>query len=439
MPAFLATQLILTRLRQQIGDLLAEISGGQPSSAPSPKSAASSGIKRKAEDGSNGATSTKLTKARQPDGSYSTSKVSRDAEGRVIERSYSVSRLVKAAGPGQAASINSSTPPHRTSSPSTNGRHEPPALTSQRIASISNGKLPAASSSAIPAKRPSAVASRPKLHQPVLATTKVAQPKPSPTTPTTSHLSQAPKKGSFKEIMARGAKAQEVMGKVGMIQHKSTDKAPIKKEREIAKPEHKPGVGSGAKGKMGTAYAGTGRPSGTPGRDNGPTGALARTISRNGPSKDVKTGGKSKPVAAVNDTAEKKLKKSATATTGYAGTARPRPGAAAANKGSSSRGEQRPRHGGLLEPPRTSRRSKYEDEYDEELDDFIDYDDDEEQGKGPRSGYDSEGSSDMEAGMSDIDTEERRAELYAREEDKREQALEEKLRREKEERRRRWA
>ncbi|KAI1426438.1 hypothetical protein F5Y12DRAFT_742227 [Xylaria sp. FL1777] len=419
-----------------IGDLLAEISGGQPSSAPSPKSAGSSGIKRKAEDGSNGATSTKLTKARQPDGSYSTSKVTRDAEGRVVERSYSVSRPVKAAGSGHAALTNSSTLPHRTSSPSTNGRHDPPAPTSQRMASVSNGKLPATSSSTAQPKRFSEVASRPKLNQPASTTTKMIPPKRSPTTPTPSDPSRAPKKGSFKEIMARGAKAQEVMGKVGMIQHKSTDKATSKKERDTAKPEQKPGVGSGAKGKINTPYAGTGRPSG--GRDNGPVGPSARTVPRNGPTKDTKTGNKLKPGSAANDAAEKKVKKSATATTGYAGTARPRPGTAA-NKGPSSRGDQRPRHGGLLEPPRMSRRNRYEEEYDEDLDDFIDYDDEEEQDMGPRYDYDSEGSSDMEAGMSDIDTEERRAELYAREEDKREQALEEKLKKEKEERKRRWA
>ncbi|KAI0450430.1 hypothetical protein F5B21DRAFT_490818 [Xylaria acuta] len=421
-----------------IGDLLAEISGGQPSSAPSapsPNPTAPSGIKRKAEDGSNGTTSTKLTKARQPDGSYSTSKVTRDGEGRVVERSYSVSRPVKAAGPGRAASIHSSTLPHRTGSPSTNGRHEPPTPTSQRMASTSNGKLPASSTSTAQPKRLSEVSSRPKLNQSALATAKVAPSKPCPTTPTTSNPSQAPKKGSFKEIMARGAKAQEVMGKVGMIQHKSTDKATMKKEREVTKPEQKSGMGLAAKGKMGAPYTGTGRAPTTAARDNGPTGASARTASRNGPSKDVKTGGKSKSASGANDVAEKKVKKSATATTGYAGTARPRPGAAA-GKGP-SRGDQRPRHGGLLEPPRMSRRSKYEDEYDEDLDDFIDYDDEEEDA-GPRY-YDSDGSSDMEAGLSDIDTEERRAELYAREEDKREQALEEKLKKEKEERKRRWA
>ncbi|KAI0860088.1 hypothetical protein F4860DRAFT_480870 [Xylaria cubensis] len=422
-----------------IGDLLAEISGGQPASAPSapsPKPTAPSGIKRKAEDGSNGATSTKLTKARQPDGSYSTSKVTRDGEGRVVERSYSVSRPVKAAGLGRAASINSSTLPHRTGSPSTNGRHEPSTSTSQRTASTSNSKLPASSTSATQLKRPSEVSSRPKLSQSALAAAKAAPSKPCPTTPITSNPSQAPKKGSFKDIMARAAKAQEVMGKVGMIQHKSTDKATVKKEREVAKPEQKSGTGLTAKGKTAAPYTGTGRAPTTTGRDNRPTGASARAASRNSPSKDVKTGAKSKSASGANDLPEKKVKKSATATTGYAGTARPRAGAAA-SKGP-SRGDQGSRHGGLLEPPRMNRRSKRdEEEYDEDLDDFIDYDDEEEEDAGPRY-YDSDGSSDMEAGLSDIDVEERRAELYAREEDKREQALEDKLKKEKEERKRRW-
>ncbi|KAI0442347.1 hypothetical protein F4803DRAFT_519694 [Xylaria telfairii] len=418
-----------------IGDLLAEISGGQPASAPSPKPTAPSGTKRKAEDGSSGATSTKLTKARQPDGSYATSKVTRDGEGRVVERSYSVSRPVKAAGPARAASMHSSTLPHRTSSPSRNGRYEPPAPTSQRTASASNTKLPASSTTTTQPKRPSESSSRSKLNQSTSATAKIAPSKPCPTTLTASNLSQAPKKGSFKEIMARGRKAQEVMGKVGMIQHKSTDKAPVKKEREATKPEQKSAMGSAAKVKMGTSYTGTGRTPAATGRDNRPTAASARATSRNSPSKDVKTGSKSKPAASgANDVVEKKVKKSATATTGYAGTARPRPGASA-GKGP-SRGDQRPRHGGLLAPPRMSRRNKYEDEYDEDLDDFIDYDDEEED-TGPRY-YDSDGSSDMEAGLSDIDTEERRAEVYAREEDRREQALEERLKKEKEERKRQW-
>ncbi|KAI1166568.1 hypothetical protein F5B18DRAFT_606273 [Nemania serpens] len=399
-----------------IGDLLAEISGGQPPSAPSPKATASSGIKRKAEGSSDAATSTKLTKARQPDGSYST---------------------IKAAGSGQATANHASTLPHRTSSVSISGRHESNAPTSQRTASAPNGRPSAASSSTARAKRPSEASSRPRLSQPIPATTKVAPSRPSPTTPTTSDSSRAPKKGSFKEIMARGAKAQEVMGKVGMIQHKSTDKGIIKKEREVAKPEQRsgPGMSSVAKGKTGTSYTGTGRPPTVTGRDNG-SAKTSRAPSKNGPTKDAKTGGKPKSPSAANDVAEKKVKKSATATTGYAGTARARPGAAASR--GPSRGDERSRNGGLLQPPRMSRPGKYEEEYDEDLDDFIDYDDEEEEDKGPRY-YDSEGSSDMEAGLSDIDTEERRAELFAREEDRREQALEEKLKREKEDRKQRWA
>ncbi|KAI1202304.1 hypothetical protein F5X97DRAFT_287238 [Nemania serpens] len=396
-----------------IGDLLAEISGGQPSSAPSPKATTSSGIKRKAEGSSDGTTSTKLTKARQLDGSYST---------------------MKAAGSGQAAIDHASTLPHRTSSLSISGRHESATPTSQRTASAPNGRPSAASSNTARAKRPSEAPSRPRLNQSISAAAKVAPSRPSPTTPTTTDPSRAPKKGSFKEIMARGAKAQEVMGKVGMIQHKSTDKGIIKKEREVAKPEQKSSMGSGAKGKTGTSYTGTGRPPTVTGRDNG-SARTSRAPSRNGPTKDTKTAGKSKSASAADDVAEKKVKKSATATTGYAGTARTRPGAAASR--GPSKGNEGSRHGGLLEPPRMRSRGKYEAEYDEDLDDFIDYDD-EEEGTGPGY-YDSEGSSDMEAGMSDIDSEERRAELFAREEDRREQALEQKLKKEKEDRKQRWA
>ncbi|GAP82916.1 hypothetical protein SAMD00023353_0104460 [Rosellinia necatrix] len=399
-----------------IGDLLAEISGGQSSSsAPSPKATTSSGIKRKAEDGSNGGTSTKLTKARQPDGSYST---------------------MKAAAPGQTALTNSSTLPHRTNPPSTNGRSEPPTARSQRIVPTLDGRSPAAPSNATQLKRHSEASSRSKLNQNASAPVKAAASKPPPISSIASNSSQAPKKGSFKEIMARGAKAQEVMGKVGMIQHKSTDKAVAKKEREVGKAEHKPGISSAAKGKTGTSYTGTGRSSGAGGRDPRPLASSARPEPRSGPAKDAKTSSKSKSASTANDVPEKKVKKSATATTGYAGTARPRPGASA-NKGS-SRGDQRPRHGGLLEPPRIRRAGKYEDDEDD-LDDFIEYDEEDDQEMGPRYGYDSDGSSDMEAGLSDIDIEERRAEVFAREEDKREQALEEKLKKEKEERRRRWA
>ncbi|KAI1436355.1 hypothetical protein GGR50DRAFT_702012 [Xylaria sp. CBS 124048] len=433
-----------------IGDLLAEISGGPPSSAPSPKPATPSGVKRKAEDVSNG-TSSKLTKARQLDGSYSTSKVTRDGDGKVIERAYSVSRPVKTGGPAQAASTKSSTLPHRTTAPSSkNGQRDSPVSACQRDAPASSNKLPSTASTAISPKRPPEASVRSKPNPPAPATTKAPSSKPSSSTstPTPSDPSRAPpKRGSFKEIMARAAKAQETMGKVGMIQHRSTDKGILKKERETANPAQKPGTASGAKAKIGRAYSGTGRPSTATARDNGRVGSSSRAPSRNGPvkdakeAKDAKTTSKPKPGSATNNATdsvtEKKVKKSATATTGYAGTARPRPGAAV-SKGPASQGGHRPSRGGLLDPPRMNRRSKYEDEYDDDLDDFIDYDEDDED-VGPQYGYNSDGSSDMEAGLSDIDTEERRAELFAREEDRREQMLEEKLKKEKEQRKQRWA
>ncbi|KAI0022315.1 hypothetical protein F4780DRAFT_733781 [Xylariomycetidae sp. FL0641] len=415
-----------------ISDLLAQISGGQPSPPPPSKPPASSGVKRKAEDDTNGATTTKLTKARQPDGSYSSSKVTRDAQGNVVERSYSVSRPVKSAHSSSSAPKPSALP-HRTNSSSTNGRYEPPVPNSQRNAT-SIGKPVSVPASKL-AKQSSDSAARPKLNSSALASSKAPPSKPSPTTPTASDAPRAPpKKGSFAEILARGAKAQQMMGKVGMIQHKPLEKAAMaKKEREVVKPEQKGPV----KGKVGKPYQGNGKPSSAMSRDAVRPATSARDTPRNGVSKDAKAGPKQKEVAP-----EKKVKKSAVATTGYTGTARPRPGATS-DKSASSRGRpgSRPAAGGPLAPPRPGRRDRYEEEYDEDMDDFIDYDDEEEEpGYGGRyGGYDSEGSSDMEAGLSDIDVEERKAERLAKEEDKREQALEEKLKREKEERRRRLA
>lgn len=224
--------------------------------------------------------------------------------------------------------------------------------------------------------------------------------------------------------MARAKKAQETMGKVGMIQHKAIEGS--KKER-IAKAEQKSAV---VKGKDGKPLAGNGRPSTMSSREAVRPGMTAR-----GASKDGKALGKQRPGSSGGEVPEKKIKKSATATTGYTGTARPRPGAASGKSSSSKKGPVRP--GGLLAPPKPSRRDQYEDDYDEDLDDFIEYDEEEDDPRGVGYGYASDGSSDMEAGMSDIDVEERRAERAALEEDRREKALEEKLKREKEERKRR--
>ncbi|KAI0398471.1 hypothetical protein F5Y17DRAFT_410687 [Xylariaceae sp. FL0594] len=402
-----------------IGDLLAEITGGKSSPAPAPKPTASLGVKRKAEDGSDSATSTKLAKSRQPDGSYPTSKATRGEQPRAVERPHPVPRPARPQAPSNGSAIRPMSLPHRTEPPATNGRPDPLPSNGQRMIS-----------SAPQQKRTSETQARPKSNQPTSTAPKAVPPRLLSATSSTA----APKRGSFKEILARAAKAQETMGKVGMIQHKPIDKNAVKKE--VAKPDQKPGLASSGKGKAGTPYTGSSRPGAAPGRDLGHSGTPTRDIPKNGHTKSAGVAGKSRAGSLPVDGGEKKVKKSATATTGYTGTARPRPDGSSLDK-RRSRPEQHPRHGGLLEPPRLNRRSR-EDEYDDDMDDFIDYDEEEEEEERRRY-YDSDGSSDMEAGLSDIDSEERRAERAAREEDRREQLLEEKLKREKEERKRRLA
>ncbi|KAI0846895.1 hypothetical protein F5Y00DRAFT_242775 [Daldinia vernicosa] len=412
-----------------IGDLLAEISGGNPSSEPRPKTPISTAVKRKADDDSHSTTSNKYPKSRQQDGTYSTSKTTRDVKTDPVDRPKPTTA---------SSSVKSSSLPHRTSSPSINGRYQPPVPSVQRTGvSSSNGRPGSGSVSNIsqPKKSTDQIASRPKLSASSLAAASKAPPaKSSPTTPTASDPSKAPKKGSYQEIMERAKKAQASMGKVGMIQHKSIGTS---KKEQPAKAEQKP---NGAKGRDGKPYLGNSRSSTAPPRGGARPGTAVRDAGRNGAGNDAKASGKSRPGSAGGETLEKKIKKSATATTGYTGTARPRPGAASEKPSASRKGSSSAyRTGGLLAPPRPSRRDDYADEYDEDLDDFIEYDEEDTPGyRGERyNGYDSDGSSDMEAGLSDIDVEERRAELLGREEDKREQALEEKLKREKEERKRR--
>lgn len=135
---------------------------------------------------------------------------------------------------------------------------------------------------------------------------------------------------------------------------------------------------------------------------------------------------------AAEERKEERKQKQAAATTGYTGTARPKT-EFQAKKRDINRG------GALLNirPPRPSaHKSRLDDEYDEDLDDFIDYDDEEDDGGGPRYGYESDGSSDMEAGLEDIDHEEHRAEVIARREDIEEERLERSLKAAKEDRKR---
>ncbi|RYP05638.1 hypothetical protein DL765_009787 [Monosporascus sp. GIB2] len=409
-----------------IGDLLAEISGERPS--PVANTPPPSGIKRKADE-LNG-DPTKVAKARHTD--VSTSKITRDLQGSAIGPSRSDScTAAKTVYTGTSARRRSPQP-HQTSSPFTNGRSSKPTATNGQhtSGSVVNGRpAPSSASSSAQRKPASDVASRPKLNPPSLSASKMPPAKPSPTTPTASDPGKAPKKGSFAEIMARGAKAQQVMGKVGVIQHKAIEKPVGKKDREPAK--------AGVKTPTGKPYLGNARPGVMPSRDGTRPAGQGANAQRNGVGKD----GKQRPGTSGGDVQEKKVKKSATATTGYTGTARPKPGASSSKSSSARNGKPQPplRAGGLLGPPKSSRRSR-EDDYDEDLDDFIEYDDEDEpdpRGRGYGYGYDSDGSSDMEAGLSDIDEEEARATREAIQEDKREQELEEKLRRQKEERKKR--
>lgn len=405
--------------------MLAEISGEKPSSLPKAPPSSSSGIKRKAEFPNGDAA--KVSKTRHTDSSAS--KTTRDVQGDIPGHARSTPHPGKPAYTGTAGR-RPSPQPHRTSLAPTNGSSRPSVTNGHSAyASGANGRTTTASATNPTQRRPvSDIASRPKLN-PSSSASKVPSAKPSPTTPTGSDPARAPKKGSFAEIMARGAKAQQVMGKVGVIQHKATEKPTNKKEREAAKP--------GAKTPTGKSYTGNARPTALS-RDASRSGIQGRDGQRNSISKDGKQPGKPRPTSSGGESQEKKLKKSATATTGYTGTARPKPNT---NKPSSARnGKPKPpaRAGGLLAPPKASRRDKYEEEYDEDLDDFIDYDEeDEPDPRGGGYGYASDASSDMEAGLTDIDEEERRATFTAIQEDKREKALEEKLKREKEERRKR--
>lgn len=206
------------------------------------------------------------------------------------------------------------------------------------------------------------------------------------------------------------------MGQVGKIQHKKVEGGSIKRAKEEVRERElqRRGGGTGSRKPVSksssSSYSGTSKPT------------AARPSSSSKPGRPVSSGKKAPPPEP-----EKKVKKAATATIGYTGTARPKPGKPS-KKAAGQRGgallNASSRHGGS---------SRNRDEYDEELDDFIEYDDDEDE---PRYGYASDGSSDMEAGMDDIDDEERMAERMARMEDVRERKMEERLKAEKEERRR---
>lgn len=255
--------------------------------------------------------------------------------------------------------------------------------------------------------------------------------RPSPTD------SGPPKKRSYAEIMARAKAGSELRESLGKIQHKTVERSMTMKERKEMKAEEATKTKMERRKAMASSRPGV--PSSRPGASSMPARDVAKSSgSRNAPIPPAPTS--AKKAAPVE---EKKVKKAALATTGYTGTARPRPGASAASKsGATGRGgsETQPRERSRYGGPLSTRRRREEDE---EMDDFIvdDEEDEEQQGydTGRQYRYDSyDDESDMEAGISDIEDEEQTADRYARREDQEQEALEKRLKREKEERKRKF-
>ncbi|GKT63495.1 SPT2 chromatin protein [Colletotrichum tofieldiae] len=385
-----------------IGDLLAQISGDKSqSTSPAPSRPLIPPPKRKADDDLRSIVSNKTPRTSTNGTGFS--------------------------APSKPADTQKSARPAEKPATTTTGYRGSAGRPSDRSASVSkpvgNGTT---------AAKPSSSGARPLNGSSSSRITSTLPSRPSPSAPAAAPKPGAPpKKGSFAEIMARAQQAQTKMGQVGKIQHKPVEKVFTKKEREEMKKEAKKDPRAG--GRPPSKFQGTARPSSAAPSRNG------ANANRNGAAnrpKDPRAAAKARAAAAEEEN-QKKLKKAAIATTGYTGTARPKPGAASAKKkpapgGALLNARPAPRYGG------SAKRSRYDDEEDdEELDDFIEYDEDEEEA-GPRYTYDSDGSSDMEAGMDDVWEEEAKAERVARLEDIEQEKLEKRLKVEKEERKRRF-
>ena len=222
-----------------------------------------------------------------------------------------------------------------------------------------------------------------------------------PTPPPTNDAPKLPKKGSFAEIMARGKAVQSTLGQIGKIQHKRIEKLPSKREREAILAQKGKSIQKGLdpKGKFGGAVP------------------APIHVGKNGGLKNNGKVGRSKPAEP-----EKKVKKAAMATTGYAGTARPRLGGSnnpLRPSASASRDRGRVPARGSSQGPRYEYVS--EDEEEGDIEEQEDYYSDE---------------SDMEAAAFEVDEEEELAARIARKEDAQALAEENRLKREKLEKKR---
>lgn len=243
-----------------------------------------------------------------------------------------------------------------------------------------------------------------------------ARPSPSANAATANDATsqKAPKKGSFAEIMARGQRAQATMGQVGKIQHKRIEK-PVKKDKDEEE------LRSGTRK--------TGKPNYARDTMDGKAGQPKFKRAESAPEAKKKPGKPPKVNHAESAPEQKKKARKPPPSTGYAGTARPR------STPASSR-SSKPASGGVVLNPQVRRSSYARDDDEDSMDGFVIDDEDEDQG-GPRYGYnDGYESSDMEAGMDEIDDEEELAAKIARQDDRREE-MEERRRKEEKERRKR--
>jgi protein SPT2 len=269
---------------------------------------------------------------------------------------------------------------------------EPLRRPADKLQRTNSGSLATANSSRPinPSSRPGGV-EKPGPNGRTTATSTFKNGQPTPP-PNDGAPAKAPKKGSFAEIMARGKAVQATRGQVGKIQHKRIEKQPSKREREEMKTQN------GAQLQ----------------KNLGPNGKFKTAVPPNG--KVMKVHGKAPAEP------EKKIKKAALATTGYAGTARPKPGqhskASASRPAASASASYR--------GPSASKRYTYASEEEDEEEEVDEQED-----------YASDVSSDMEAAAFEVDEEEEFAARVARKEDAEALAEENRLKKEKAEKKRR--
>lgn len=433
-----------------IGDLLAQITGegGTATATTSSPSSSSHPVqqppKRKANDDLPRASAAKTPRTT----SISSTGGPADSHARNGPR------------PAPPATLRQSLDVRAKPSPSTSSHvSEPPAgrLTAPRLGHPSSKPMSSSSSS-----RPGSAPSR---YLPSTSSlNRNAQSKPASAAASSSSSAApkaAPKKGSYLEIMQRAKAAQANLGQVGKIQHKPLEKGPTKRERLATQADGARGSTSknGRAGKPASGNTSNGRPDmsrplpGSREARNATTHHAGRAAA--GKKEPAPPANGRRKAAATNGEEKEKVKKAAVATTGYQGTARPRPssssmaGSSSRAGGSAGASESRAGQRGSAGRPRMPfggpRRSRYDDD-DDEMDDFIEYDEEDsaDMGGGRRRGWTSDDDggvddydeSDMEAGMSDIDEEEQLAERVARREDAQQEALERKLKAEKEQRKR---